>query len=1353
MSGAGKMDVEEAGVDPYDFLSKASICTPQYHAKARKNCATNPFCVYGFGDARKQGIYKNPSVLMAELGADPSESRRQGLTKKSTTLRPVGLQNLGATCYLNVLIQSLFQNVLIRDAVLNFVPSSTIESRKTVMDDVMEALQGAFSHLILSKKNIYSLSHFTSLLGLDAGEQQDPQEFNKLFMGKLEGSKIKVLQEGRHSIAQLLEGKEAYSTVCSECKTESRRTQAFRELELKIDGLKSIDQALELYFASEDLTGENMYFCSKCDCKRNAVRRVEIEEPPPVLTIDLMRYVYDLKTFSKVKLKTSLRFEEKITLQGEEYRLVSVLYHKGRSAYGGHYVAETLDWATEQWWHCDDKSVLPCASPVKDLPPVKEAVVEVMDISESPPPKKGKAKAKGKAAARSSSTAKGKRGAANKRKRKGDDEEAEEKEGEEENDGADNAMDEEEDGETDEQGADADADADTDAEAEADAEAEEEAPEAHTWSPKSPSKGGGRKTTAKGKGKPKAKSPSKKTAKKKDGIDCDRSKDAYCFSYVKESVFQAAMSTERIAPSEGATQLVALHDEAFEHEVAEYKQRLKSIEAQVKERKETYKRVEQCLAVKSPEDEFHLVPAAWLQQWVTGVKAKTPPAVTPAASSSGGGSSSNDNGAVANGAGDGKIITPIVIDLEEEALPMGEDKGNGKGKGDGKVVTIDDDDDKDGNAGHESAVKEEEAEPAEAVDLTAAPDAAPAVFADPVENAPFRCPHSSADGKGQCLPSIPALKSQLKAISAQAYREIVAECDVDFASSNYRCAQCFEESSTKAQGLQELGQSYAGIIELLEADAATSHISQKEDGTTVDKYEVPMMWVSSLRREQSALMSGKRGAVDNTVTGVLLCKHQLKQPDTRKKTQRISPATWQAIVEGFPEAIPLLVDAPVCAQCRLETTAFEGGQHKVKAIRSREMDKIKELKPLTLVSAPRYPEVLDDKAALLAPLSDSELKNSTFYAVDDRWMNTWRAFHASKTLPTLSQRAGPLSNLSLRCEHGLCLLSDKLRNIAEGCTPGEALVVGPMGDGLPQPELVTETQWNALNEFYGPDADDGEEDEGGEDEEEFDEEEEKKKKKEREGDMEVEQVRVPPFSVSVRANAEGQFVWSPAPCMECTERLKEKHVQENTEYQDRALTISVLGVGESVPNRPAEPEGSPDKEGAEGGKGKGEGSESPSSGPTERRSKRRRKGQTFMITASSSDSLILIMLKISEKLVSNHEGKQTLYLRGKELVDKDKTMLEHGVRSGDVLHVQVEGEKESGYDLGVADSYGHSRVESGFRGSFLSMDNGVKQDDPGLVELRKLCQDMGLSLKDHLITGAFTNAKGNLEVALSILTS
>ena len=293
------------------------------------------------------------------------------------------------------------------------------------------------------------------------------------------------------------------------------------------------------------------------------------------------------------------------------------------------------------------------------------------------------------------------------------------------------------------------------------------------------------------------------------------------------------------------------------------------------------------------------------------------------------------------------------------------------------------------------------------------------------------------------------------------------------------------------------------------------------------------------------------------------------------------------------------------------------------------------------------------------------------------------------------------------------------------------MVLGPLGDGLPQPELITETQWQSLNEFYGPEADTN------------------RAQADEDSDVEIEQVvRAPPFTVSLAANAEGHFVWGPASCMECINKLKQKHVEENTDYTDRAVSIAVLDVGESVPNRPSVTEVSPDSKDSSNGTGIFDGNSN-----ERRSSKRRRKGQTFMITASSSDTLVLIMLKISEKLISNYDGKQTVYLRGKELVGKDKTMKDHGVRCGDVLHVQVEDEKESGFDLGAADIYGNSRVESGFRGSFLSMDNVIKEDDSGLVELRKVCQDMGLNFKDHLISGAFTNAKGNIEVALSILTS
>ena len=59
---------------------------------------------------------------------------------------------------------------------------------------------------------------------------------------------------------------------------------------------------------------------------------------------------------------------------------------------------------------------------------------------------------------------------------------------------------------------------------------------------------------------------------------------------------------------------------------------------------EAFHRAEDALqAVKSAQDPYHFVPAAWLRQWVTGIKTKPAPVSVPAAasSSSSGGSNSD----------------------------------------------------------------------------------------------------------------------------------------------------------------------------------------------------------------------------------------------------------------------------------------------------------------------------------------------------------------------------------------------------------------------------------------------------------------------------------------------------------------------------------------------------------------------------------------------------------------------------------------------------------------------------------------------------------------------------------------
>ncbi|KAL7543867.1 hypothetical protein ACHAXR_013239 [Thalassiosira sp. AJA248-18] len=117
------------------------------------------------------------------------------------------------------------------------------------------------------------------------------------------------------------------------------------------------------YLRPESLDGDNQYECSTCKKKCDATRRMEFAKLPPVLNIQLARYVFDRETLSKRKLTTKVLLPKSLEIPGSStnkrarYLLCSVQNHLGNSAHGGHYVADVMDWATGTWYEFNDENV------------------------------------------------------------------------------------------------------------------------------------------------------------------------------------------------------------------------------------------------------------------------------------------------------------------------------------------------------------------------------------------------------------------------------------------------------------------------------------------------------------------------------------------------------------------------------------------------------------------------------------------------------------------------------------------------------------------------------------------------------------------------------------------------------------------------------------------------------------------------------------------------------------------------------------------------------------------------------------------------------------------------------------
>ena len=227
---------------------------------------------------------------------------------------------------------------------------------------------------------------------MDLGEQQDPQEFNKLFLDKID-----EINQSKTGIKSHIQGQLRYTTVCLNCHNESIRYETFLELGLSIENDSTLEDCISKYFTEEymNLEDNNGYDCAACQSKQNAYRKVEVDTSPDVLFLQLLRYVYDKETFEKKKILNRVSFPESIVLKEGEYKLVAVLYHRGLSAYGGHYMCEVLNWGTQSWWLCDDEIVSPCLPPdshfqeVGRQQPVSGDDCEVISIdSDSEPPVK-----------------------------------------------------------------------------------------------------------------------------------------------------------------------------------------------------------------------------------------------------------------------------------------------------------------------------------------------------------------------------------------------------------------------------------------------------------------------------------------------------------------------------------------------------------------------------------------------------------------------------------------------------------------------------------------------------------------------------------------------------------------------------------------------------------------------------------------------------------------------------------------------------------------------------------------------------------------------------------------------------
>ena len=271
-------------------------------------------------------------------------------SKKETGF--VGIKNQGATCYMNSILQTLYNIPRFRRMIYMFrTNSSTLLERQK---DIVLNLQILFYKLQTSPVEISTMSLIKSF-GWDQQDafiQHDSTEFWTVLMSTL-SEKIaqnaqtvsefnKLFDVTTHIMA---------TPVGSSNSFQLGRKEISRILPLRIEGVSSLDDAVALM--SMPSVMDDPIQCP--DGTRSIVNLTTIiDHLPTVLAIQLMRFSID-NSGQRFKLNSKVEYSQNLTIHTLEqgfvnYSLHGVVCHTG-SAMGGHYYAY-LRPSVENKWYC-----------------------------------------------------------------------------------------------------------------------------------------------------------------------------------------------------------------------------------------------------------------------------------------------------------------------------------------------------------------------------------------------------------------------------------------------------------------------------------------------------------------------------------------------------------------------------------------------------------------------------------------------------------------------------------------------------------------------------------------------------------------------------------------------------------------------------------------------------------------------------------------------------------------------------------------------------------------------------------------------------------------------------------------
>eukprot|EP01127_Copromyxa_protea_P022514 TRINITY_DN8090_c0_g1_i1.p1 TRINITY_DN8090_c0_g1~~TRINITY_DN8090_c0_g1_i1.p1 ORF type:complete len:2714 (-),score=433.50 TRINITY_DN8090_c0_g1_i1:44-7879(-) len=296
-------------------------------------------------------------------------------TEKSSSTY-TGLRNLGATCYMNSLVQQLHMNAQFRQRIL-----SVEDKEEDKSSSMLYQLQSIFSHLQESVLRFYDPTPFCQVYKTYGDEmmnplvQMDVDEFFANIMDKIETFMKGTPQE--NVLKEFFGGEVVNQIIPTECPHVVERTEAFLNLSLEMKNKFQLEHCLDLFIQGDMLEGDNKFHCSVCNSKVTALKRCCINKLPNFLIIHLKRFDFDLELLRRSKINQYCSFPPNLNVEAYtkeglarreqqqesvhpesfyDYSLTGVLVHQGTTD-SGHYYSFIKDKESKNWFKFNDSQV------------------------------------------------------------------------------------------------------------------------------------------------------------------------------------------------------------------------------------------------------------------------------------------------------------------------------------------------------------------------------------------------------------------------------------------------------------------------------------------------------------------------------------------------------------------------------------------------------------------------------------------------------------------------------------------------------------------------------------------------------------------------------------------------------------------------------------------------------------------------------------------------------------------------------------------------------------------------------------------------------------------------------------